>query len=405
MRQFLAHARIILRHRDLVVFLACCLLLGLAYSFVAPFFSLFGTDAVGFSPLEFGVFMTITAVSAIVVSTVLARWSDTRCSRRTLLLVGSACGALGYVGYAFERDPIRLTLIGSLVVSISSISFSQLFARARELLTSSDIPAKDAPLYMNVFRLFFALAWTVGPALASLVKMRYSFEGTFLVAASLFVALFAMIWWGVPENHPRTAAAQSQETASLRQVLLRPDVLAHFVAFALVFAAGTLCMINLPQLVQHTLGGSDADIGRIYIVAPFFEVPFMYWIGLAATRGQVARLIRTGVVLAIVYYGLLGLVQASWHIFPLQILSAAITAVTQGIAITFFQDFMPNQVGTATNLFANAQRVGSTTGPLLFGLLMQAPGGSRTVFFACAGFCALALALLWLWRPREPIHA
>jgi SET family sugar efflux transporter-like MFS transporter len=399
MRQLSVHIRVILRHRDFVILLGCNVLLGLAYSFVGPFFSLFGTDAVGMTPFGFGIFMAITAVSAIGVSTVLARWSDTRFSRRSILLAGSGSGALGYIGYAFVRDPVGLTLVGSLVLSISSITFSQLFARARELVARSDIPPQDTPLYMNVFRLFFALSWTIGPAAAAWVNIRFSFEGTFLVAAFFFVILFFVVRRFVPSTPPSLTTAQAARATPLRQTLMRRDVLAHYAGFALVLMAGSMCMYNLPQMVMHTLGGTEHDVGIIYSLAPFFELPFMYLVGVAATRGDHARLIRLSVLLAVVYYGLLGLVRAPWQIYPLQILSAAITAVTQGIAITFFQNFLPDQVGTATNLYSTAQRVGSTIGPLVFGSLLAA-GGSRVVFFTAMGLCVVAYALLWWWRPR-----
>lgn len=404
MRQPLVHLRVILRHRDFVILLGCIALLGLAYSFVGPFFSLFGTDVVGMTPFAFGVFMAITAISAIGVSTVLARWSDTRFSRRAILLAGSGSGALGYIGYAFVRDPVGLTLVGSLVLSISSITFSQLFARARELVARSDIPPKDTPLYMNVFRLFFALSWTIGPAAAAWVNMRFSFEGTFLVAAFFFVLLFFAVLRFVPATPPSGATAHAAPAPPLRRTLMRHDVLAHFAGFTLVLMAGSMCMYNLPQLVTHTLGGTKRDVGIIYSLAPIFELPFMYALGVAATRGDHARLIRMSVLLSVVYYGLLAMVQAPWQIYPLQILSAAITAVTQGVAITFFQDFLPDQVGTATNLYSTAQRVGATVGPLVFGSLLAA-GGSRAVFFASMGLCVVAYALLWWWRPRIDVAA
>lgn len=386
-----------MQHRSLVVLLGCCLLLGLGYSFVGPFFSLFGTQEARMSPMVFGLFMTVTTLSGISISTILARVSDTRTTRRSMLLLGSVSGVLGYVSFAFVRDPLWLTILGSLLLGLASITFSQLFAHARELLMSSGIPIKDTPLYMNVFRLFMALAWTIGPAVASQVMIRFGFVGTFLGAATCFVMLALAVFFFIPAVPvPGTAGVVK---TSLRESLMRADVLAHFISFVLIFTAGTMCMINVPLMVINVLGGTVEHIGIIYCVAPFFELPFMFWLGLLATRGDQARLIRISVVLAVVYYGLLGVVGAPWHIYPLQILAAAITAVTQGVAITFFQNFLPGQMGTATNLFASAQRTGSMAGYMSFGVLMQV-AGHRTIFEVGAGLCAVALVLLWVFRPR-----
>jgi SET family sugar efflux transporter-like MFS transporter len=151
--------------------------------------------------------------------------------------------------------------------------------------------------------------------------------------------------------------------------------------------------------VLNVLGGTGRQVGIIYSVAPAFEIPFMLYFGLLATKGGQARLIRFSVVLAVVYYVLLTLVRAPWQIYPLQILSAAITAVVGGIAITFFQNFLPEQPGTATNLYSIAGRIGSIAGYLAFGVLASG-FGHRAVFFACTALCVIALVILFASRGR-----
>lgn len=400
MKRILVPARTLRQHRSLLVLLGCCLLLGLGYSFVGPFFSLFGTKEAAMSPMVFGLFMTATTLSGIGISTFLARLSDVRTTRRAMLLLGSTAGVLGYASFAFVRDPLWLTILGSLLLGTASITFSQLFAHARELLMTSGISSTDTPLYMNVFRLFMALAWTIGPAVASQVMIHFGFVGTFLGAATCFVLLALAVFLYIPAVPVPGAANVAQP--SLRASLARADVLAHFVAFALIFTAGTMCMINVPLIVTEVLGGTVRDIGIIYCIAPVFELPFMFWLGLLATRGDQARLIRVSVVIAVIYYGMLGVVGAPWHIYPLQILAAAITAVTQGVAITFFQNFLPGQMGTATNLYSTAQRLGSMAGYLGFGVLVTATG-HRTVFAVGAVLCVIALVLLWIHRPRTAV--
>jgi MFS transporter, SET family, sugar efflux transporter len=390
--------RTVLRHRGIVRLLGCCLLLGLANSFAVPFMSMFGTIEVKMNPVVFGVFMTVTSLSAIGISTALAHWSDTRYSRRSMLVLGSVCGILGYVGYAFVRDVLWLTVIGSILVGISTIGFSQIFAHARELLAASGIPERDAPLYMNVFRLFFALAWTVGPAVASWVIVRYSYRGTFLVTAFVFfLLLLAILRWvpGVPPAPPDPSGAQT----TLGKMLMRPDLMAYFVAFVLIFTSTTMAMMGLPLLVLKTLGGNARHVGILFSLAPVFELPLMFFFGLLASRGDQARLIRIAVGIAVVYFALLMFVQAPWHIYPLQILSAAITAVVSGVAITFFQNYMPGQAGTATNHYYNAFRVGCTSGYLLFGIV-AAGFGYRAVFLVCASLCVITMGILFWAKER-----
>src|ERR1051325_6927060 len=87
----------------LLVTLFLSVLLGLAYSFVVPFISMFGTREVGMSHVGFGVFMTINSLAGIVISPFWARYSATHWSRKGVLLRGGVRGALGSLGYAFVR--------------------------------------------------------------------------------------------------------------------------------------------------------------------------------------------------------------------------------------------------------------------------------------------------------------
>jgi SET family sugar efflux transporter-like MFS transporter len=85
-------------------------------------------------------------------------------------------------------------------------------------------------------------------------------------------------------------------------------------------------------------------------------------------------------------------------VYLAQALAAAATAVISGIAITYFQNHLPHHPGTATNLFANASRIGSTAGYFLFvGLAWRF--GYRAVFDGCALFAVLALGLMLV-----PVH-
>ncbi|MCL2448017.1 MAG: hypothetical protein FWD17_03620, partial [Polyangiaceae bacterium] len=122
--------------RDLLVL---NVLLGTSTAFVMPFMSMFGTLEVGMSLPAFGAFMTINAVSGIVIASALAHYSDVHASRRSMLLLGSLAGVAGYTGYAYFRSFVPLVLTGSLALGVASITFAQLFAYARDLLVQSDI--------------------------------------------------------------------------------------------------------------------------------------------------------------------------------------------------------------------------------------------------------------------------
>ena len=397
-------ARTLFSHPRLWGLLLCNVLLGLSTSFVSPFTSLFGEHEVGMSSVQFGAFMVATGLAGIVFSTILARWSDTRFSRRQVLLFGALFGAFGYVGYALVRDPVWLTVIGCVFLGLSSVTFSQLFAHAREVVDQSDIPEAEVPLYMNVFRLSFALSWTVGPALASLVMLQFSFVGTYLSAAFCFVALFVAVGIFVPQQTSRRQVPQTGLKQTFK-ALSHPEVLAASLAFVLVFATSSLLMLSLPLFIVDTLHGTQVDVGVTFSVAPFFELPLMFFIGALASRPhrahhqtrRTAKIIRLGILLFAAYFVGLAVVRAPWQIYPLQILSAAVTAILQGLAISYFQDFLPEQQGTATNLYVNVTNTGRLIGYILFsgltfGLSYQA------IFLMNFVVCMAAFLLLLVVR-------
>ena len=372
----------------------------MAVSFVVPFMSLFATEEVKMSLHTFGVFMTANAVAQVAVGTWVSHRSDTVFSRRSVLLSGAAAGALGYVGYAFVREPWLLFVLGGFVIGLASGTFSQLFALARELLGRTDVPAGEVPLYMNVFRMAFALAWTVGPAIAAFTLKALSFEGLFLGAALLYGLLFVLVLFFVEEAPPSAQAGRRGSGPGMLSVLRQPGILFWFLALTLMLAAHSMSMSNMSLLVLHELHGSESEVGVIFSLAPVFELPFMLYVGMLATRLRTETLMRAAMLLASVYYLGLFCVRAPYQIYPLQALSAGVVSVTSGVAITFFQSKLPQKLGAATNLYANASRIGSTSSYLTFGLVASR-FGHRGTALACALLALSGLALSALAGSRE----
>lgn len=370
--------------------------LGLAYSFVVPFMSLWGTVAVGMRPIVFGLFMTTSSLSAVVINVSLAHWSDTRGARRNVLLLCGTGGILGYLGYAFVRDVIALTIIGSVAIGLAASSFSQVFAYVREELGRPENATANRPLLMSLLRAFFSLAWTVGPALGAAVMLKFSYRGIFIAASLLFVAFVTGVLAFV-HHRPRTAADRLGPREPLHKVLTRPVILAHFIGFVLVFAAFAMNMMNLPLTVTQVLGGSERDLGFIFGLSPIFEIPLMVWFGRLAAEGHQVALIRFGAIVAVVYFLCLSLARAPWHIYPMQMLVAASIAVTTNVAITFFQDLLPGQAGVATSVYANAFTTGNLVGYFGFGSLVDLVG-HHGLFLVCAGLAAVPSVIFVAYR-------
>ncbi len=388
----------ILRQPGFAGLLAATLALGIGHSFVSPFLSLWGTQEIGMPPPAFGLFMTVTTLSALVVATTLARWSDTHVPRKVMLLLGGAGGVLGYAGYAFVRDPRILVVIGATLLAVAAVCFSQLFAHTRERYFAAEIPGVPAGYLMSIVRVCFSLAWTAGPSVGAWTMLHFGYRGLFLGAAGFFLVFFAGVARFVPFE-ARHAELRAAVRAPLWRVLFRGDIFALFAAFLLIFAAHTINMMNLPLVITQLLGGTKGDVGIAFGIGPAVEIPLMLWFGFLAARGHQLALIRIGVAATVGYFALLLLAREPWHVFPLQILHGLSFAIISNVAILFFQELVPGQPGLATTIFTNAAGAGNLVGFLAFGGLVGA-FGHRGMFVVSALLTLVTLAIVLLYRPR-----
>jgi SET family sugar efflux transporter-like MFS transporter len=372
--------------------------LGLGSSFVSPFLSLFGLQEVGMPPVIFGLFMTVTSLSAIVVATSLARWSDTHVPRKVMLALGAAGGILGYAGYALIRDPRVLLAVGATLLALSAVCFSQLFAHTRERFSTTDIPGVPAPFLMSVVRMCFSLAWTAGPTVGAWMMIQFGFRGLFLGAAALYLLFLIGVLRFVPFER-RPAEVRRVVREPVWRVVTRGDIFAVFLAFLLIFAAHTINMMNLPLVITKLLGGTGRDVGITFGIGPLAEIPLILWFGLLAARGHQLGLIRVGAAATVVYFLLLTLAREPWHVFPIQIMHGLSFAIISNVAILFFQDLVPGQPGLATTIFTNAANVGNLVGYFGFGSLVQ-PLGHRGMFLVSAALTSVTLVIVLIYRPR-----
>jgi len=398
MRSLINRFTVLYTNRRFRVLFFLNLMLGFAYSFVVPFMSMFGIQEVGMTNMQFGVFMTLNAIGGILIGTVLARYSDTHFSRRSMMLWGGIAGCVGYACFSFVHSYVVLVVVGMVIIGLSTITFSQLFAYAREVLKTSDIDETDQALYMNVFRMYFALAWTMGPAVAAWIMLEFSIRDVFICAAVNFILFVVIVARYVPAAPPPFAAHAAQSLRSRWWLLKRVDLAAHLAALALLYATVSMGMSNLPLYILDNLHGTKANVGMAYSIAPLFELPLMVYFGWLATRRDAAIILRLGMLVAVAYYGALCIVSAPWHVYVAQILSAAMVAIVFGLAITYFQSHLPHHPGIATNLYANANRIGSTTGYFLFGSISER-FGYYSIFIISLVFAFISFLLMLV-----PVH-
>jgi SET family sugar efflux transporter-like MFS transporter len=121
--------------------------------------------------------------------------------------------------------------------------------------------------------------------------------------------------------------------------------------------------------------------------------------GALAGRVRHRWLVAVGALAGVGYYGLVAVAGQTWLVVVAQLLSAVFVAAVMGIGISFFQDIMPDRVGSATTLYSNTSKISSMVAGPLIGIAQA--WGFRSVFAVSAALCAVGLVLLVLPTSAE----
>lgn len=355
-------------------------MLGFGLSLAMPYLSLFGVNAVGMTPLQLGVFLTLNAISAVLISTRLARWSDRWTRRKPLVLVTMGAGALAYLLLSGLRSYPAVIATGVLLMGMAAAAFPQVFAFSRVRL--ADAPGDLAERAVTVLRSVFSLAWVVGPGLGAAVLSRWGFQGIFLATAACFV-LAALPLLGVPEKE-RTVPVE-KDTVKPAEPPRPAGAMVWWVALAFVLYGMSMSMgmTMFPLFITDTLHGTEGQVGLLVGLCALLEIPVM--LALVMVRGlpSTEKLVKSAFLLFAVHFALIYLASGLPLLVTTQAIRAAVLAVTAGLGMLYFQELMPGRFAAATTMFANTSAVGGMLAGIVSGAAAQW-FGYRAVFLLCA---------------------
>jgi MFS transporter, SET family, sugar efflux transporter len=360
------------------------LTLGVADSMIGPYLVLFGTGPAHLSPLQAGVFMSLTSMSGLAVSTWLGRRYDRRASRRpALVAVGAA--AAGYAALTTTTSYPALLLVAAALLSFGTAAFPQIFALAR---THYD-RAGDAAARRRTpaLRSTWSLAWAIGPMIGAALLASGGYRRLLLTTALVFVLVAApLLRLGRTPRPRRTEDAGPGERRPPRAMLLAAG---SFTCFHTAMLSGS---VALPLYVTGSLHRPDSQVGVLFTVCALVEIP----VALATMlipAGVRKKVILAGMALFAVYFVLVATATTMPVLIGTQVARGTALAVVGALGITFVQDLAPDSPGRATTLFANTLTVGSLVSGLLAGATVQALG-FRSALLACAALAVAGCILL-----------
>jgi SET family sugar efflux transporter-like MFS transporter len=375
-----------------LAFIVVAFLTGIAGALQTPTLSLFLSTEVQVRPSMVGLFFTGSAVIGILVSQFLARRSDRKGDRKSLIFLCCMLGALACALFAWNRNYYLLLFVGVLLSSFGSTANPQMFALARE---HAEHTGREAVMFSSILRAQVSLAWVIGPPIAFALALGFGFQVMYLAAAATFILCGALVWKTLP-SMPKTPSAKGAKLEAPRQN--RRDALLLFAACTLMWTANGMYLINMPLYMVQELRLPEKLTGILMGTAAGLEIPTMLLAGMAAKRFGKRFLMRCAVISGVLFYAGLLFITGTWQLIALQLLNALFIGVLAGIGMLYFQDLMPGQAGAATTLFTNTTRVGWIIAGSIAGFVAEI-WNYHAVFYS-----ALAMvigAVLCLWRLKN----
>lgn len=368
-----------------LAFLAIAFLTGIASALQTPTLSLFLTDEVQARPAMVGFFFTGSAIIGIFVSQFLARHSDSRGDRKSLILFCCILGALACLLFAWNRNYFILLIVGVFLSSFGSTATPQVFALARE---HADKTGREAVMFSSILRAQISLAWVIGPPLAFALALNFGFDVMYLGAAVTFIICGLIVRWKLP-SMPKSAVA-STDTPLEAPRRHRKDTLLLFITCSMMWGCHSLYLINMPLYIINELNLPDKLAGLMMGTAAGLEIPVMLIAGYYAKRFGKKGLMQVAILAGGIFFIGMLTVKSEVLLLILQLFNAIFIGILAGIGMIYFQDLMPGQAGSATTLYTNTVRAGWIMAGSLAGTVAEL-WGYYSVFYLAFGMVIIAI--------------
>ncbi|WP_438350782.1 sugar efflux transporter [Paenibacillus sp. FA6] len=367
----------------------CMLLQGMAISLSAPFLSIYFTEQLGVSIGMFGVFLSVTLIAGVWISTLIGRRSDLGLNRKSIYLVATLCNALAYSGYLLIQDFTILFIYMIVFTGLGAPAMAQLFAISREAVNKSNFT--EHAFANTTLRSAFSLGFISGPLIGTLLIATIGFKGIFSGTIVVFLLIALLVFLFLKSN----TALKGNAKVKVKNFRLSQNlsILIPCLILVLMYIAHWTSTVNTALFITHNLGGSTSDVGLISSICAALEIPFMIMLGLLSAKYSNRVLMMWGGILGAVYFLVVIFSGAMWQMIAAQVLLAVFVAVITAIGISYIQDLLPSMPGYASTLYSNSSTIGRLIGSLVGGGLASIVG-YRYSFVFC--FILIIISVIML---------
>ncbi|MFC0308794.1 sugar efflux transporter [Gallibacterium trehalosifermentans] len=375
-------------------FLFIAFLTGIGSAFQLPVLSLFLAKEVQVSSFLVGTFFAVNALVGIILGQWIGYFSDRLSDRRSLILFCCILAAGGYVIFAYSRNYWLLLTLAVTLFGLGSASNPQIFAFAREY---ADRKQRQAVMFMSIMRAQISLAWIIGPPLAFWLAINKGFTFLFLLGAATFLLSGAFARFLLPKLSEQRKTAKTTTLPQAPQQNKR-SVIYLALALIFIFSCNSMYLINMPLYITTQLHLPENLAGVLMGTAAGLEIPVMLLAGWLSKFVAKKHLMLCALLCGIVFYPLLLITTSIWGLICLQLLNAILIGILATIGLTYFQDLMPTQLGSATTLFTNSAKSSWILGGPIAGLI-----GDIYSYYDTFYFCSVLtfISLFCLWKVRS----
>ncbi|QIM63007.1 sugar transporter [Pasteurellaceae bacterium Orientalotternb1] len=375
-------------------FLMVIFMTGLASALRIPALTVYLHKEVTNDPLMVGLFYSINSLGAMVLSQIVAHYSDRYPNRKRIIAISCVMQMLGCLLFAFNRNYYLLLILGTLIFGLGSSAGSQLFALSREY---SESQKRDSTMFNSVLRAQLSLSWIVGPPLAYFLADQLGFTFMYIASATIFAISIIIVLLMLPQA---VSSAQSFANPELREegiISNRNAVILLCVSCLLLNVCNAMMFINMPIYISKDLVLSDRLAGIMMGTAAGIEIPVMLIAGYCTRFVSKKALMLISIAAGVCYYVGLTFAQTEWQLIAIQLFNGLFIGIFASIGMLYFQDLMPYKMGTATTLFTNTGSASWVLAGPLAGLVASHLGYHSTWLLAIA-LCVMSFAVMLFVR-------
>ncbi|ORF01782.1 MFS transporter [Snodgrassella alvi] len=374
-------------------FLVAAFIIGIAGALQAPTLSRYLAEDVKVNPYQVGLFYSINAVAGIVVSFLLAQYSDNKGVRRNIILFCCLMGIGNCITFAFSRQYFILVTVGIFFSAFTSAAMPQIFASAREY---TDKTGRNVVVFNGILRAQLSLAWVIGPPLSFALAVNYGFTIMYLSAAAMFFVAMLIVFLCFPVIKRPASVTKKQEPKE--KIFNNPNVILLFIASISMGTANMMYLIDMPLYIDDILPGSPSLPGHLMGIAAAIEIPAMLIASMLVPRFGNKNLICFAVICGIIFY--IGMVstQNEWMLIGLQFFNGLFIGIIASIGLIYFQDLLPKRTGVASTLFNNCISSSIILAGMLQGVI-SANFGHQSIYTISLAMVILSFILCLIIQP------